>query len=87
MFGLVGGVMGGIGAAILGYLGFMRLTSEHYPLTERLPLVMFAILLGFTGVQLVTVGLLAEMQSRTYHESQGKPIYSIRRTLETERQD
>jgi glycosyltransferase involved in cell wall biosynthesis len=87
MFGLIGGLMGGAGAAILGYLGFMRLTLEHYPLTERLPLVMFAILLGFTGVQLVTVGLLAEMQSRTYHESQGKPIYSIRRTLDAERQD
>lgn len=82
MFGLIGGIMGGVGASILGYLGFMRLTQEYYPLNERLPLVMFAILLGFTGVQLVTVGLLAEMQARTYHESQGKPVYVIRRVLE-----
>ncbi len=37
----------------------------------------------FTGVQLVTLGLLAEMQARTYHESQGKPIYVIRDVLET----
>jgi glycosyltransferase involved in cell wall biosynthesis len=81
MFGLIGGVMGSVGGLILGYLGFMRLTQEHYPLTERLPLVMFAILLGFTGVQLVTVGLLAEMQARTYHESQGKPVYVIRQIL------
>jgi glycosyltransferase involved in cell wall biosynthesis len=83
MFGLVGGVMGGIGAVILGYLGFMRLTQEFYPLNDRMPLVMFAILLGFTGVQLITLGLLAEMQARTYHESQGKPVYAIRRVLET----
>lgn len=83
MFGLIGGVMGGAGASILGYLGFMRLTQDFYPLTERLPLVLFAILLGFTGVQLVTVGLLAEMQARTYHESQGKPVYVVRRVLET----
>ena len=83
MFGLIGGVMGGVGASILGYLGFMRLTQDLYPLTERLPLVLFAILLGFTGVQLVTVGLLAEMQARTYHESQGKPVYVVRRVLET----
>lgn len=83
MFGLIGGVMGGVGASILGYLGFMRLTQDYYPLTERLPLVLFAILLGFTGVQLVTVGLLAEMQARTYHESQGKPVYVVRRMLET----
>jgi hypothetical protein len=34
-------------------------------------------------VQLVTVGLLAEMQARTYHESQGKPVYVIRRVLDT----
>jgi len=83
VFGLIGGMMGGVGAGLLGYLGFMRLTQEYYPLNDRLPLVMFAILLGFMGVQLVTVGLLAEMQARTYHESQGKPVYVIRRVLET----
>ena len=81
MFGLIGGVMGGLGLSILGFLGFMRLTQEYFPLTDRLPLVMFSILMCFTGVQLVTVGLLAEMQARTYHESQGKPVYVIRRTL------
>ena len=84
MFGLVGGIMGGAGAAILGYLGFMRLTQELYPLNDRMPLVMFAILLGFTGVQLVTLGLLAEMQARTYHESQNKPVYAIRRVLQAD---
>ncbi len=83
MFGLMGGIMGGTGATILGYLGFMRLTQVYYPLNDRIPLVMFAILLGFTGVQLVTVGLLAEMQARTYHESQGKPVYVVRRVLES----
>jgi len=36
----------------------------------------------FTGVQLITLGLLAEMQVRTYHESQGKPIYVIREIRE-----
>ena len=35
-------------------------------------------LLMFIGVQLVTMGLLAEMVARTYHESQDKPIYVIR---------
>lgn len=87
VFGLIGGVMGGTGAVILGYLGFMRLTQEYYPLNDRLPLVMFAILLGFMGVQLVTVGLLAEMQVRTYHESQDKPVYVIRRVLEHSAKD
>ena len=34
-------------------------------------------MLLFTGVQLVTLGLLAELLSRTYHESQNKPTYVI----------
>jgi glycosyltransferase involved in cell wall biosynthesis len=82
VFGLVGGLMGGIGAAILGYLGVLRLLGIE-ALTERLPLVLLGILFAFSGVQLLTLGLLAEIQARTYHESQSKPIYVIRRTLES----
>jgi hypothetical protein len=33
------------------------------------------------GVQLVTSGLLAELVTRTYYESQGKPIYTVREEL------
>jgi hypothetical protein len=33
------------------------------------------------GVQSVMMGLLAELQVRTYHESQKKPIYLVRRTV------
>jgi glycosyltransferase involved in cell wall biosynthesis len=82
MFGLLGGIMGGLGSVILAYLAYVKLAG-YVALTERLPLVLLGILLVFTGVQLVTVGLLAELQARTYHESQGKPVYVIRRILET----
>ena len=37
----------------------------------------------FTGVQLLTLGLLAELQARTYHESQDKPTYVIREIRES----
>lgn len=80
MFGLIGGIMGGTGAVILAYLAYVKLAG-YVALTERLPFVLLGILLVFTGVQLVTVGLLAELQSRTYHESQNKPVYAIRRVL------
>jgi glycosyltransferase involved in cell wall biosynthesis len=80
IFGLIGGIMGGAGALILGYFGVARLL-EQVSLNERLPAVLFGILLLFTGLQFVTLGLLAEMQSRTYHESQGKRIYAIRQIL------
>ena len=47
------------------------------------PLLLLGILLIFTGVQLVTLGLLAEIQARTYHESQNKPTYVIREIRES----
>ena len=42
------------------------------------PLLLLAVLLVVIGVQLVTMGLLAEMITRTYYESQNKPIYVVR---------
>ena len=64
------------GLLITAYLGWIRLTTPQ-AIGDR-PLLLLGILLIFTGVQLVTLGLLAEMQARTYHESQNKPIYVIR---------
>ncbi len=46
------------------------------------PLLLFGILLIFTGVQLITLGLLAELMARTYHESQDKPTYAVREIRE-----
>ena len=50
------------------------------PLSDR-PLLLLAILLIFVGVQFVTIGLVAEMLARTYHESQNKPTYYIRKIV------
>lgn len=80
IFGLVGLAMGGAGVLITAYLGYVRL-FEAQAIGDR-PLLLLGILLAFTGVQLVTLGLLAEMQARTYHESQGKPTYYIRELLD-----
>lgn len=76
IFGLLGLLMGGAGLLITAYLAWIRLTTPQ-AIGDR-PLLLLGILLIFTGVQLVTLGLLAEMQARTYHESQNKPIYVIR---------
>jgi len=45
------------------------------------PIVLLAILLVVTGLQFITFGLLGEMLARTYHESQGKPVYVVRERL------
>jgi glycosyltransferase involved in cell wall biosynthesis len=45
------------------------------------PLLLLAVLAILSGVQLFCFGLLAELQMRTYHESQGRPIYRVRATV------
>jgi glycosyltransferase involved in cell wall biosynthesis len=82
IFGLVGGMMGLAGALITGALGYGRLVGS-LSLNQHQPLLLLGILLISTGFQLVTLGLLAEMQARTYHESQNKPIYVIREIRQT----
>mgnify|MGYP006200461719 FL=1 len=47
------------------------------------PLLFMAILSIMTGVQLISTGLIAEIQVRTYFESQDKPIYKIREIVES----
>jgi hypothetical protein len=37
-----------------------------------------AVVLFLAGIQLFSVGLLAELLMRTYHESQQRPIYRVR---------
>ena len=78
--------MGLLGLAISAWLAYWRLAgaiSLTDPRGGHLPLLLLGILLSFTGLQLVTLGLLAELQARTYHESQNKPTYAIREILES----
>ena len=80
MFGPMGLLLGTAGLAITGYLGYVRLFGGQ-AIGDR-PILLLGMLLMFLGVQLVTLGLLAELQARTYHESQGKPIYVVREALD-----
>jgi glycosyltransferase involved in cell wall biosynthesis len=80
MFGLIGLAMLVPGAAITGWLAYVRLFGDQ-SIANR-PALLFGILLVFSGLQFVTMGLLAELQARTYHESQNKPTYVIREVLE-----
>jgi len=77
LFGLIGGAMTLAGGVIGGALAIGRL-MEAISLNRHQPLLLLGIVLIMTGVQLMTIGLVAELQSRTYHESQNKPTYVIR---------
>ena len=47
----------------------------------RNPLLHLAVMFELVGVQLIATGLLGELVTRTYHESQGKRAYTVRSTL------
>lgn len=79
IFGLLGLLSFLAGGVMLAYLAMVRLFLLQ-PIGNR-PLLLLGILLTMLGVQLVTSGLLAELVSRTYYESQGKPIYTVRQEL------
>jgi glycosyltransferase involved in cell wall biosynthesis len=78
-FGLVGILSFVPGSAIVGYLGLSKLIYNE-SLADR-PLLLLGILLIVVGAQFISMGLLAEIQTRTYHETANKPIYSIREVL------
>jgi glycosyltransferase involved in cell wall biosynthesis len=81
IFGLFGMILGALGVLICVWLAYVKY-FQHEGIADR-PLLLLGILLVSTGVQLLTLGLLAEMLARTYHESQDKPTYVIREIRET----
>ncbi len=48
---------------------------------NRNPLLILTAFLLFSSLQFVMIGLLGELTTRTYHEVQGKPIYSVKETV------
>ena len=76
VFGAAGFVVGGVGTLLGAYLTVFKLMTENQ-IGDR-PLLQLAALLMVLGVQLISTGIVADMVMRTYHESQGKPIYYIR---------
>jgi glycosyltransferase involved in cell wall biosynthesis len=80
MFGGLGLVLSVTGVVICAYLAYLRLFA--YESIANRPLLLLGVVLILSGLQLVMTGLVAEMMSRTYHESQDKPIYVIREIRE-----
>jgi glycosyltransferase involved in cell wall biosynthesis len=79
VFGLLGFVSGTVGFLIALIMTIQR-QFFGVPLADR-PLLFLAILLIFVGIQFVSLGLIAELQARTYHESQQKPVYYVREVI------
>lgn len=69
----------GIGAADLLYL-FLRRTFFGVPVFTS-PLLQIGVMFFIMGFQSILMGLIAELLARTYHESQQKPTYTIRKAI------
>jgi len=82
VFGLVSGLAGGILALLLSY---QRLILRQ-AIGNR-PLLLLAILLIVIGIQFITLGLLAEIMVRAYHESVEKRIYFTREIIDSDSKD
>jgi len=80
VFGLGGLLAGGVGFAICAWLAVERIVFGS-PLADR-PLLLLGALLIMVGVQLVSLGLVADLLARTYHEAQDKRAYHVRTRIE-----
>jgi glycosyltransferase involved in cell wall biosynthesis len=78
LFGSWGLLSSTIGFAAGLFLAYEKFLLHVEIMQEHGPLLFASVLLIVCGIQLISLGLLGEMLSRTYYESQRKPTYSVR---------
>ncbi len=76
MFGVLGLFSGIVGFIMTAYLIIMRIFFNQ-SLSDR-PLFVLSIFMIFIGIQLITIGLLAEVLIRVYHKVQNRTTYVIK---------
>ncbi len=76
LFGGLGLILTLIGLIINSY--FLVLKLGGHDIWGK-PMLLLGILLVISGIQLITVGIIADVQMRTYYESQNKRPYTIRK--------
>ena len=75
LFGVTGIITFLIGGAISGYLLILKILGEEI---GGRPLLILGITLILGGIQLITIGIVAELIVRTYFESQDKKTYRVK---------
>ena len=76
LFGTIGFISVGLGLAINVYLLVLKIMGQDI---WGKPLLIFGLILLLGGIQLITIGILAEIAVRTYFESQQKKTYNVRK--------
>ncbi len=81
VFGRIGLFCLAVGLLLYGVLFYDKFVMG-YTIGTR-PMLMIGTLLILSGIQWISTGLIAEIQVRTYFESQKKPIYKVKAVYET----
>ena len=76
LFGTMGFISLGLGLLINLYLLVWKILGHD--IWNR-PLLILGLILVLGGIQLITIGILAEINVRTYYESQNKKTYMVRK--------
>jgi len=74
----------GFGLILASFLVLIAIIARRILLDEHLirsPLLLMSMMLFIMGFQSILMGLIAELLARTYHESQHKPTYTVRRVI------
>jgi glycosyltransferase involved in cell wall biosynthesis len=79
LFGGTGIALMVVSGATLLYLAVRRLVYQISVLAS--PLFQMSTMIFILGFQSILMGLIAELLVRTYHESQAKPTYTVRRVI------
>ena len=74
-FGGFGFSLVGAGAMMAVLAAAEKLIFNQFP--HRFSVLLMSLFMALLGMQSVLLGLLAELQMRTYHEAQNKPIYLV----------
>ena len=77
--------LGGLVSMALGVVSLLATIGmkwyAHDMWMTRNPLLLLSVMLELVGVQFISLGLIGELLTRTYFESQGKTAYTVRTTL------
>jgi glycosyltransferase involved in cell wall biosynthesis len=83
LFGTLGFIAFGIGVIINLYLLALKILGHDI---WGKPLLILGLILLLGGIQLITIGILAEIAVRTYFEAQNKKTYKVRHVYQTQNQ-
>ena len=83
LFGTIGFISLGIGLLINLYLLVLKIMGHDI---WGKPLLILGLIFLLGGIQLITIGIIAEISVRTYFESQGKKTYKVRNVYQKEKQ-